>query len=324
METKGKKLIKQVNSLTKECQYNNTQVKNLETMIKHMDENLQMIVDENIQLRQNFNEKMTKKNEEILEMKGIARRIIEQGDMELFNQLLAEGQKNIQISREKNKDRQIKIANDNTSSNPSTTRNERNGSLSRRGSSQSKVTQKVKRSPRTVSKEENAHLIIRIAELKRENEQLRQQNSQIREKWLQNSITQSSLEKNQLLLPNVPRISTTDDDSIFFDEQTPVGSLIDSQMQYDEPYSQKNRLNSKQKIYEDVKNKQKLGFKFGWKKNNKDGNKLTQKQTIAEAEESISRTTLRKTLGATGKNSARGRHSKYTGEEQNDVYCNLI
>jgi hypothetical protein len=34
---------------------------------------------------------MTKKNEEILEMKGIARRIIEQGDMELFNQLLAEG-----------------------------------------------------------------------------------------------------------------------------------------------------------------------------------------------------------------------------------------
>jgi len=40
MERKGKELIKQVNTLTKENDYNAAQNKNLELMIKHMDENL--------------------------------------------------------------------------------------------------------------------------------------------------------------------------------------------------------------------------------------------------------------------------------------------
>jgi hypothetical protein len=53
-------------------------------------------------------------------------------------------------------------------------------------SSQSKATKK-KRSPRTgpSNKEEEANLIMRIAELKRENETLRKQNGNLREKWLQ-------------------------------------------------------------------------------------------------------------------------------------------
>ena len=40
MERKGKDLIKQINTLTNESKYNSTQNKNLELMLKHMDENL--------------------------------------------------------------------------------------------------------------------------------------------------------------------------------------------------------------------------------------------------------------------------------------------
>lgn len=44
---------------------------------------------------------------------------------------------------------------------------------------------------------------------------------------------------------------------------------------------------------------------------------------MREAEESLNRTTLRKTLG-TRKDSARGRHARYAGEGDKDVYCALI
>jgi hypothetical protein len=57
-------------------------------MIKHMDENLQMIVTENMSLRKDFNEKMASKNEEIFKMRDIARRIIQDGDMDLFNSIV--------------------------------------------------------------------------------------------------------------------------------------------------------------------------------------------------------------------------------------------
>jgi len=80
MERKGKELIKQVNTLTKENEYNATQNKNLELMIKHMDENLQLIVRENVELRNEYNRKMTEKNEEINQMRDLAHRIIVEGD----------------------------------------------------------------------------------------------------------------------------------------------------------------------------------------------------------------------------------------------------
>ena len=57
-------------------------------MIKHMDENLQMIVTENMNLRKEFNIKMTEKNEEIFKMRDIAQQIIHEGDMDLFNSIL--------------------------------------------------------------------------------------------------------------------------------------------------------------------------------------------------------------------------------------------
>jgi hypothetical protein len=57
-------------------------------MIKHMDENLQMIVTENMNLRKEFNSKMTEKNEEIFQMRDIAQKIIHEGDMDLFNSII--------------------------------------------------------------------------------------------------------------------------------------------------------------------------------------------------------------------------------------------
>lgn len=80
MERRGKELIKQVNTLTKESEYNATQNKNLELMIKHMDENLQLIVRENVELRNEYNRKMSEKNEEINQMRDLAHRIIVEGD----------------------------------------------------------------------------------------------------------------------------------------------------------------------------------------------------------------------------------------------------
>jgi hypothetical protein len=44
---------------------------------------------------------------------------------------------------------------------------------------------------------------------------------------------------------------------------------------------------------------------------------------MREAEESLNRTTLRKTLGG-HKDSARGRYAQYSGEGDKDVYCHLI
>lgn len=104
MQIKGKELIKQVKTLTKESDYNGTQNKNLETMIKHMDENLQMIVTENMNLRKEFNLKMTEKNEEIHQMRDIAEKIIHDGDMDLFNSILQQArgdssEDNLQNSR---------------------------------------------------------------------------------------------------------------------------------------------------------------------------------------------------------------------------------
>ena len=88
MERKGKDLIKQVKTLTKESEYNSKQNQNLETMIKHMDENLQMIVTENMNLRKEFNEKMSEKNEELFKVRAIAKKIVRDGDMDLFNSIL--------------------------------------------------------------------------------------------------------------------------------------------------------------------------------------------------------------------------------------------
>lgn len=317
MQIKGKELIKQVKTLTKESDYNGTQNKNLETMIKHMDENLQMIVTENMNLRKEFNLKMTEKNEEIHQMRDIAEKIIHDGDMDLFNSILQQArgdssEDNLQNSRFSSNKKSSSQGTQRKSNQPNSARH------SSKKSSQSKVTKKKQRSPRQVNKEEEANLIMRIAELKRENASLRKQNSNFREQWLSQSITESNMENNELLLPlpKIPKHGQVDDDSIFFDDQTPISSLADERY----PQGSFKTFTSNEGVYQDVKDKQKKGFRFRWKKK---GQKYKQKERMREAEESLNRTTLRKTLG-TRKDSARGRHARYAGEGDKDVYCALI
>ena len=129
MQRKGKDLIKQVKTLTKESEYNSTQNKNLETMIKHMDENLQMIVAENMNLRQEFNEKMTKKNEEIFKMRDIAEKIIHDGDMDLFNSILHQA-RNSQGPNERSENLQGSRWSSNQSGKKSSSKTQRNSSHS--------------------------------------------------------------------------------------------------------------------------------------------------------------------------------------------------
>jgi hypothetical protein len=45
-------------------------------------------VAENMNLRKEFNTKMTEKNEEIFKMRDIAEKIVYEGDMDLFNSIL--------------------------------------------------------------------------------------------------------------------------------------------------------------------------------------------------------------------------------------------
>jgi hypothetical protein len=120
------------------------------------------------------------------------------------------------------------------------------------------------------------------------------------------------MDKQDLLLPNIPS-SGLDDDSIFFDEQTPISSMTGSRN--DNP----SYKTFKDDVYKDVKGKSKKGFNFKWRRKGK----KDKKNRMKEAEESLNRTTLRKTLGNT-RMSARGRHSRYTGDDEKDIYCNLI
>lgn len=317
MQRKGKELIKQVKTLTNESEYNSTQNKNLETMIQHMDQNLQMIVAENVNLRKEFNEKITKKNEEIFQMRDIAERIIHGGDMELFNSILSQAQKSQNSEGSENlmgsQWSSYQSANNTSRTQPKSkgaNYSSRNVSKNGNSSNLSKTTKKKKRSSKTVSKEEEANLIMRIAELKRENEALRKQNSKFREKWLQQSLTESQMDKHPLLLPDIPgRKNYIDDDSIFFDEQTPISSQVCSNSSF-------NTFTTKEGVYQNVKKMSKQGHKF--KKGKK---KYKQKDRMREAEEALNRTTLRKTLGS---KSVRGRHAQYSGENEKNVYCQLI
>lgn len=72
------------------------------------------------------------------------------------------------------------------------------------------------------------------------------------------------MENNELLLPlpKIPKHGQVDDDSIFFDDQTPISSLADERY----PQGSFKTFTSNEGVYQDVKDKQKKGFRFRWKK----------------------------------------------------------
>lgn len=319
MERKGKELIKQVNTLTKENDYNAAQNKNLELMIKHMDENLQLIVRENIELRNQFNLKMAEKNEEINQMRELAHKIIVEGDQDLFFMVLD------QARQQCDSDSQLQLSsgfmqNEFQKNAGSTFSKKSNETKSRIPNADKAVSQnsdltRKKNSPNVSTKKDEANLIMRLAELKRENDSLRKQNHQMREEFLKYSITDSQREKNSSKLD--PKVK--DDASIFL-TKTYHSSLAESDMMLDD-LDLFNGSQSKNEIYDQVKLGQgaNRGFNFKWNKKQRSENK-----SLEEEDDNLSRTTLRKTLGTKSSSNARARHFKHNQKPEKDIYCSLI
>lgn len=349
MERKGKELIKQVNTLTKESEYNSTQNKNLELMIKHMDENLQLIVRENVELRNQFNQKMAEKNEEINQMRDLAHRIIIEGDQDLFFMILDQARQNSDqntelrvapgfmnqafevTSQQKLSKRglgaQSSSQKDNLSNSgrkdylpdqPQTNQSNAQASRADKAVSQNSDQTRKKNSPNVSTKKDEANLIMRLAELKRENDELRKLNNQLRERFLKYSVTDSQKAKNQ----DRTESRVKDDESIFF-TKTNHSSLADSEMMLDD-LEFFNSPNSKNEVYEQVKLGQGTtkGFNFKW--NKKSSKKQPKPESLEDLDDSLSRTTLRKTLGAKSSSNARARHFQHNQKPEKDIYCALV
>lgn len=338
MERRGKELIKQVNTLTKESEYNATQNKNLELMIKHMDENLQLIVRENVELRNEYNRKMSEKNEEINQMRDLAHRIIVEGDQDLFLMVLDQarqtGESGVELRLE-----QGSIDNGFSSgkkSQPEISKGSSHLKIKQQGETQGQknlqaVSQdhgagfkaisqgsdqtKKKNSPNISTKKEEANLIMRLAELKRENDSLRKQNHQMREKFLKYSVSESLKDKSS----QKGDVKVKDDESIFL-TKTNHSSLANSEMMLDD-LDIFNCPQSNTEIYEHVKLGQgnSKGINFKWSKKKPQG-----QPSIDEFDDTLSRTTLRKTLGAKSNQNARARHFQHNQKPEKDIYCALV